>query len=231
MRKRIALLFQDGNHVGREYYHALTDAGIDTDLVIAVGRASRHALAIERERTAGRWNPAPLPEHADVRRFPDLDDAALWQQLRGAGIDIAIQGGIGILKPEMLAVPALGFVNVHPGRLPDYRGCTCPEWALYNGDDVHATAHLIDEGIDTGPVICAARYEIEPEWDYHDFRANLYRHCGKVLLRALRILDGVDPDSLGSLLTPQGIEAGRYWDPIPADKLARAIARLGHRAA
>jgi methionyl-tRNA formyltransferase len=220
----VALLFQDANFVGREYFHRLVNAGVPLSFVAAVGRMSEASIAIERTRTDDRWNPPAIPEASIDSRFDSLGDAALWQALAERRIDVVVQGGIGILKPDMLAVPRIGFVNVHPGRLPAYRGSSCPEWALYNGDAIYATAHLIDAGIDTGPVICEARYEIDSDWDYHDMRANLYAHCAGVLIDALARLDA-SADYPCRILKPQDPEKGHYWSQIPADKLAAITKR------
>src|SRR5262249_38597239 len=58
------------------------------------------------------------------------------------------------LRAPILAVPRLGTLNAHMGLLPFYRGMNVTEWAAFNGDPVGCTAHLIDAGIDTGPIVC-----------------------------------------------------------------------------
>jgi methionyl-tRNA formyltransferase len=226
MKLRTALLFQAGNFVGREYLHVLREAGMTPDLIASVGCMSEISIERERIRTDGRWTP-PEPEPAlAIPHYESLHEDTLWDSLRTADIDVVIQGGIGILKPAMLETPRIGFVNVHPGRLPAYRGNSCPEWALYNGDDIYATAHIIDAGIDTGPVICEGQYDLPAGCDYFDLRANLYRHCGHVLIEALTILDAAGDDIQGALKT-QDPDAGHYWDPIPDAELAKVIQSLG----
>lgn len=221
MALRTALLLQDRNFVGREYLAALEAAGRRPDLVIAAGRMSEASIARERERTGGLWQPPEPPAGMVVHRFERLDDPALDALLRGASVDVAIQGGVGILKAPLLEAPAIGFLNVHPGRLPQYRGNSCPEWAVRYGEPVVATAHLIDAGIDTGPVICSAPYT-PPEGGYAAFRAGLYRHCAAVLLAALERLerDGA------AAARPQDEAGARYWPPIPEEDLAVVRERL-----
>ncbi|MBT5414118.1 MAG: hypothetical protein HOK81_05915, partial [Rhodospirillaceae bacterium] len=139
---KTALLFQGGNFVGREYDRALREAGRRPDLTIAVGRMAEASAAREVARTGGRWNPPAIPADETVREFDSLADPGLWSLIHAREIDVAIQGGLGILKPDMLAAPRIGFVNVHPGALPAYRGNSCPEWALREGAPITATAHL-----------------------------------------------------------------------------------------
>jgi methionyl-tRNA formyltransferase len=228
---RVALMFQEGGLVAREYYWALKARDRSPDLVITAGQRTTRSIQLEIARAEGRWSPPPLPEDASVFHFPDLDDPGLWRLVKERNVDVAIQGGLGILNPSMLAVPRLGFVNVHPGKLPEYRGRNCPEWAILNGDDVFATAHLVDGGIDSGPVICAARYALQPGWDYADFRAHLYAHCAQVLVEALERLDGATAESLPRIATPQDESRARFWPALPPEELPRVKAALTKRTA
>lgn len=221
---RTALLFQDGNFVGREYYRALVAAGRRPDLLIAAGRMSEESIGRERTRTGSKWNPPTIPE--PVHRFDRLDDPTLWDLLRRQEIDVALQGGIGVLKPDMIAAPRIGFINVHPGRLPQYRGNSCPEWAIYNGDPVVATAHFVDEGIDTGPVICERTFMIEESWTYEDMRARLYTHCAGVLIEALSLLDRAGREDARGIAQPQAAQGARYWPPIPAAELTAVKSKI-----
>ncbi len=225
-RLKIALLFAEDNFVGPEYYRALREADRRPDLLATVGHMTPSSITREIERTGGRWNPPPIPNDKQVHRFADPSDTVLSDLIRNSAIDIAIQGGIGILKNEILAAPRIGFVNVHPGRLPEYRGNSCPEWALYNGEPVYATAHFIDEGIDTGPVICCSQYEIRPDWNHESFRAHLYGHCAEVLLQALELIERAGLERAWGIATPQPQAGARYHPPIPADKLESVQLRL-----
>lgn len=230
-RLKVALLFQDGNFVGREYLHCLDQAGRSPDLICAVGRMKDDSIAREVARTGGGWTPPPVSDHRLHGRFSGTTDPALWALLRDHTIDVAIQGGIGILKPDMIAVPRLGFVNVHPGKLPEYRGNSCPEWALWENQDIWATAHMIDEGIDTGPVICAEAMTLESLWDYCAIRANIYPHCAKVLIKALAILDNAPRmGGIDRVISPQIEQGARYLPPMPEDTLSTLKARFNRRA-
>jgi methionyl-tRNA formyltransferase len=219
-RLRTALLFQGSNFVGREYYRALAAAERKPHVLIAVGRMSMESMERECLRTGGNWHPPAIPDSEPVHRFDRLDDPALWTLVRQEKIDIAVQGGIGVLMPAMIATPRIGFVNVHPGRLPSYRGNSCPEWAIFHGDPVVTTAHFIDEGIDTGPVICERALAIREGWKYEDMRAHLYAHCAEVLNDALSMLQHAGREHACEIARPQSLEGARYWPPIPAAELA-----------
>ena len=224
---RIALAFQDGNFVGREYFTRLAAAGLAPNLVVAVGRMKPESIAIERERTGGQWNPPEIPDSAVTHRFAKTSAPEFAASLREARIDVAIQGGIGILRGDVLDAPRIGWLNVHPGKLPEYRGNSCPEWAVLKGDPVIATAHLIDAGIDTGPVICAAPYDFAHARSYAEFRAKLYAQCAAVLVRALAMLATHDKRAA----TPQASTGARYHQPVPPALLEQLRARFPLNAA
>ena len=58
------------------------------------------------------------------------------------------------LPPDVLAVPKLGVLNVHPSALPKYRGPSPVLWAIRNGDPyMGLTVHRMTERIDAGPVL------------------------------------------------------------------------------
>lgn len=214
---RTALLFQDGNFIGREYFARLVEAGRAPELVATVGRMKPESIAREVERTGGHWNPAAIPAGVVRRHFESTADPALAALLRDEAIAVAIQGGVGILRDALLDAPSLGWLNVHPGALPSYRGNACPEWAILNGDDVVATAHLIDQGIDTGPIVFAERFRIERDWDYYRFRAHLYRHCAETLIRALALLESAGR----AAAMPQATVGACYRPAMSGEQLAR----------
>ncbi len=215
---RTALLFQDGNFVGREYCFRLRQAGLTPDLLISAGKMPEHSIQYEIERTAGRWRPPEIS--APVSSFDSISDPALWTLLKAEKIELAIQAGVGILKPDMIASLPLGILNVHPGKLPEYRGNACPERALLNGDDIWATAHMIDAGIDTGPVVHAKKYDLAGVRDYFDMRAGLYAHCAATLIEALAKIETAKTN-LSSILQEQDESHAHYWPALTTEEAAR----------
>jgi methionyl-tRNA formyltransferase len=117
-----------------------------------------------------------------------------------------------------------GVVNVHPGVLPKYRGCTCVEWAIFNDDKVGNTAHFMSDGYDSGPIIACETYDFSRNSDYQSIRIKVYQDgcllAGKVLKiikdRKLRPVDGIKQNS----------EEGKAWSPIPKEKMDIVIEKL-----
>jgi len=216
---RTALFFQDGNFVGREYYQYLTCSGLAPDFLVAVGQFKSHQIEYEQERTGGGWNPNRLPKDIKIIRFDKLSDPGVLKLIIDQKIDVIIQGGVGLINNDIIRAVRIGIINVHPGKLPEFRGCSAPEWAIYHNKPVYATAHIIDEGLDTGPVILSVEYKARPGWSYEEFRANIYRHCAKTLVEALKYIENATPESIGGLSRIQDETHAKYWDAIPPKEL------------
>jgi methionyl-tRNA formyltransferase len=58
----------------------------------------------------------------------------------------------------------MGCVNVHGSLLPKYRGAAPVQWAVINGEtETGITTMLMDEGMDTGPMLLQEKLEISPD--------------------------------------------------------------------
>ena len=69
-----------------------------------------------------------------------------------------------ILPPEVLELPPRGCINVHASLLPRHRGAAPVAWSILSGDsETGATTMLMDEGLDTGPILLQSRLPIAPE--------------------------------------------------------------------
>ena len=97
------------------------------------------------------------------------------QSLRALEPDILLVSACPLLKPEIFEIPRLGTINVHRGIAPTYRGERTIFWPLYYQDFEHLgiTLHLIDRGIDTGPVLAHGFPELLPD----DTEATILAKC------------------------------------------------------
>ena len=92
-----------------------------------------------------------------------------------------------ILSPRMLAIPRLGCVNLHASLLPRYRGAAPVNWALIRGENVTGvTAMLMDEGMDTGPILLQQRVEIGENETAMELAARLAEIGAPLLASTLR---------------------------------------------
>jgi methionyl-tRNA formyltransferase len=68
-----------------------------------------------------------------------------------------------IIPPWMLALPRLGCINLHASLLPKYRGAAPIQWAVAMGETVTGnTTMLLEEGLDTGPILLQKEVPISP---------------------------------------------------------------------
>lgn len=135
------------------------------------GAAGLAAIAAGKATAAlRRLLPAPpSAESADARpacpvlRFRDLHDADCLAALRDLTPDLAVVDGTGILRPELFDLPRLGSLNLHCGRVPDYRGSPPAFWELWDGvDRVGVTIHRVTERLDEGPVLLEEEFPLDP---------------------------------------------------------------------
>lgn len=128
---------------------ALLDAGLP---VVAVASNVEDAAALERAATAGIPAAAfPLGRYRDRAER----DVALADWLAQHGVELVVCAGyMHLLTPEFLACFPRRVVNVHPALLPAFPGAHAVADALSAGvTRTGATVHLVDEGVDTGPVL------------------------------------------------------------------------------
>jgi methionyl-tRNA formyltransferase len=112
----------------------------------------------------------------------------------------------GLLPAEVLDVPPLGTVNLHFSLLPRWRGAAPVQRAIIEGDDVTGVSvMLLDEGLDTGPVLDRVEVPIASDEDAGTLGGRLAELGAPVVVEALRSLaDGsADP-------RPQGHAGATY---------------------
>jgi methionyl-tRNA formyltransferase len=92
-------------------------------------------------------------------------DRVCLDELIALKLDVAVVMAYGQLLPtSVLNIPKAGCVNIHTSLLPKYRGAAPIQWAIWNGDQVTgATLMLMDEGMDTGPIISKKEIPITSE--------------------------------------------------------------------
>lgn len=137
--------------------------------------ASRHEVVgvlTRADARAGRGRsvrPSPVRAVAEDAGVPvltpsTLRDPAVTEQLRAWQPDVCPVVAYGLLvPPDLLAVPPLGWVNLHFSLLPAWRGAAPVQHAVRAGDDVTgAVTFVLEEGLDTGPVLGRLTETVRP---------------------------------------------------------------------
>jgi len=140
----------------------------------ALARSDEHellAVITRPDRPAGRGlklRPSPVKELAESLRLPVLQPERVneeVQKIRALKPDVLVVAAYGqILSKELLDVPKRGSINLHASLLPKYRGAAPIQWALIRGEaKTGITTFLMDEGLDTGPILLQRELPITDE--------------------------------------------------------------------
>ena len=104
---------------------------------------------------------------------------------------IAVVAYGALLRPDVLEIPRLGCVNVHFSLLPRWRGAAPVERAVLAGDQkTGVTTMLMDEGLDTGPMLLVEETPIGADDTSGTLRDRLAELGAPLLLRSLEGLGG-----------------------------------------
>ncbi|MBI5409391.1 MAG: methionyl-tRNA formyltransferase [Nitrospirae bacterium] len=92
-------------------------------------------------------------------------DAGFIEELRKINTETIVVAAYGqILPSSIIRLPKYGCINIHASLLPKYRGAAPINWAIMNGEKkTGITTMLMDEGMDTGPILFQAETEITPD--------------------------------------------------------------------
>lgn len=174
---------------------ALLGAGHRVSLVVSqpdrpVGRAQQLAPPPVKQTAQAAGVPVVQPEK--IRNHPEFR-----AQLEAIAPDAIVVVAYGrILPPWMLALPRLGCINLHGSLLPKYRGAAPIQWAVANGDAFTGnTTMLLEEGLDTGPILLQQTIEIGPEQTAAELFEVLARSGAQLVVESLeKLADGsVEP--------------------------------------
>jgi methionyl-tRNA formyltransferase len=145
-------------------------------------------------------------EIADARGLQVLSparagDPELVEQLRSLAPDACPVVAYGALVPSpVVAIPRLGWVNLHFSLLPAWRGAAPVQRALMAGDEITgASTFLLEEGLDTGPLLGTLTEQIRPRDTAGDLLGRLSVAGAELLVATL---DGLEEGTLTPVPQP-----------------------------
>jgi phosphoribosylglycinamide formyltransferase-1 len=155
--------------------------------VVAVASDRPGAPALERAAGAGVPARAFVREEHPDRRARDLAIAD-WLAERGAQ-GVVLAGYMALLDPAFIARFPDRILNVHPSLLPAFPGVRAIEQALDYGVKVFGvTVHLVDEGVDTGPVVLQGAIELPDATRPEEVHERLREIEHRLLPEAVRLM-------------------------------------------
>src|SRR5262249_7829185 len=147
------------------------------------------APALERAQAAGI--PAHFRDHRGRPR--EAFDADLVTLLRAHGVElVCLAGYMRLLSPAFIPAYPGRILNVHPPPLPPFPGLEAPRQALEAGVKVSgATVHLVDEGLDSGPIVAQEAVPVVDGDTVESLSARILEVEHRIYPRAVRgLLEG-----------------------------------------
>jgi methionyl-tRNA formyltransferase len=173
----------------------IVDAGYDVKAVVGVSKEDS------------------LEELSQQHGFPiifldKLNTPVTVKELEAYTPDLFILCGYNkILKSLIIDIPPLGTINLHGGKLPEYRGAAPINWQIINGETTGGCSIIyVDEGIDTGDIIAQEIYPITAE----DTHASVLEKTLNIFPALLEtVLQQIESGSVKA--TKQDLLAGQYY--------------------
>lgn len=177
----------------------------------------------------GNWSEKLLAQRLAVSGYPagvtridigNANDPASVEILRELRPDVLVVLGTGILRRPVLEVATSYSLNVHNGRLPEYRNVYGDFWALVNNDPAHvgSTIFHLDPGIDTGDIALAESVQMWPWRSLGAIKVSNSRLRARLVVAALKAAQAGELPRI-----PQGNENARNWPPPSAIELLRGF--------
>lgn len=151
-------------------------------------------VVTQPDKPSGRGaevTPSPIKILAQETAIPFFQpsslktDQQIGQILRDLNADFFVVVAYGKIIPKaILDIPKHGCINVHPSLLPRHRGPSPMQWAIAEGDSTTGvTIMLLDEGMDTGPLLASEHLSIDAEETYESLVSKVHE-VGPQLLSA-----------------------------------------------
>jgi peptidoglycan/xylan/chitin deacetylase (PgdA/CDA1 family) len=93
-----------------------------------------------------------------ILSYTSINSPAAVRSVTAFNPDLGLSLAAPILKKRIFDIPVLGTLNLHKGRVPEYRGMPPAFWELWNGEvSVGCTVHWVEERLDAGAVAMSSQ--------------------------------------------------------------------------
>jgi methionyl-tRNA formyltransferase len=137
--------------------------------------------------------PPPVKIFAENAGIPvyqpdQVRDETFLRVFREISPDMVVLAAFGQILPiEIIELPRMGCLNVHPSLLPLYRGAAPINWTLINGEEkTGVTIMMMDEGVDTGDILLQEEMDIAPDEIFDNLHNRLSQLGAEILLKAVK---------------------------------------------
>lgn len=145
-----------------------------------------------------------------IIEVPSANSRQCLQAIAEIGPGVVLLAGCRLLTPATLGEIACPVLNYHAGITPKYRGMNGGYWALASGEPQNfgTTVHLVDQGVDTGPVLKQARGTPRPHDTIATHALTMAAFSRDICAQAVR-------DALDGRLVPfdPGLPSRQWYHP------------------
>lgn len=199
----------------------------------------RSELAVVHPQGGGSWNAsvAEVAGELGIRAIApdDPNDASTAAALQKTQADVFILAGYGkILQQRIIDIPRLMCINLHAGKVPEYRGSSPLNWALLNGEASFGLSVLkLDGGVDSGDVLMQWEFEVSANDTIRELHSVANEQFPAMLLKVVQQIENGH-----CAPKPQDAQRARYfplrfpddglvlWDQLTARQIHNRIRAL-----
>jgi methionyl-tRNA formyltransferase len=155
------------------------------------------AVVTQPDKPKGRGlkpSPSPVKAWASSKGLKVLEpirlkDPQFIQILKDLSPDLIVVCAYGkIIPKEILEIPKFGCWNIHASLLPKYRGASPINWAILEGEkETGITIMLMDEGLDTGPILLQKKIPISENDNANSLSQKLAQLGKETILSAIEL--------------------------------------------
>lgn len=146
----------------------------------------------DKKRNRNKFKPTVVKQYAldnniEVVTPDSVNTDEFINLLKEKNIDYIVVVAFGqLIKEKLLEEYKNKIINLHPSSLPKYRGSSPVQFSLLNGDKkTHASAMLIEKGMDSGDILNQKEVEIKAEDDFTSLSKKLSKIGSEVILESV----------------------------------------------
>ncbi len=147
------------------------------------------ALLFWRRRKRWRRMDELIEKHQlKIYDTEDINSEASQKVLKSWDIDVMVTLYFDqILKKSVIDIPKVAALNMHPGRLPNYKGLWPEFWTLYHGEKKSGiTIHHLNEKIDAGDIVAMSEFDVKEKESKVDLGLRGAHYGSRLLIKVLK---------------------------------------------
>lgn len=146
----------------------------------------------DKKRNRNKFRPTVVKQYAldnniEVMTPDSVNTDEFLSLLKEKNIDFIVVVAFGqLIKENLLEAYKNKIINLHPSSLPKYRGASPVQYTLLNGDEkTHASAMLIEKGMDSGDILSQKEVEIKKDDDFTSLSEKLSKLGAQTILESI----------------------------------------------